>query len=52
MKAHGKDGNGAHKFTAQVAYDTSGERGLSVRVLPHHPYLRTSFLPGLITWAG
>jgi len=52
MKANGKDGNGAHKFTAHIAYNTSGERGLSVRVLPHHPYLRTSFLPGLITWAA
>ncbi len=52
MDAQGKDSSGAYKFSTHIAYDTSGERGLSVRVLPHHPYLRTSFLPGLITWAG
>jgi len=52
MKPMGKDGNGAHKFTAHMTYETSGERGMSVRVVPYHPYLRTSFLPGMITWAG
>ncbi len=52
MKASGVDGNGTCKFTAKVTYDTSGERGLSVRVMPFHPYLHTSFLPGMITWAG
>ncbi len=45
------NGSGLMKFSAQIAYETSGERGLSVRVLPNHPYLRTNFLPGLITWA-
>ncbi len=51
MNPDGVDGNGTVKFTAKVAYDTSGERGISVRVLPYHPYLRSSFLPGMITWA-
>jgi glycogen phosphorylase len=52
MAPNGVDGNGTCKFTAEISYATSGERGLSVRVLPYHPYLRTSFLPGLITWAA
>jgi len=51
MISAGVESNGACRFTAKVGYDTSGERGLSVRVLPYHPYLHTSFLPGLITWA-
>jgi len=52
MKASGVESDGTCKFTAKVTYDTSGERGLSVRVMPYHPYLHTSFLPGMITWAG
>ena len=45
------NGKGEYTFTTSLAYNTSGERGLSVRVLPYHRYLHTSFLPGLITWA-
>ncbi|MCB9453371.1 MAG: alpha-glucan family phosphorylase [Anaerolineaceae bacterium] len=46
------NGNGSvYTFNARVQYDTSGERGLSVRVLPYNKYLHTSFLPSLITWA-
>jgi hypothetical protein len=30
----------------------SGQHGFTVRVLPHHPDLTTSFQPGLIVWAG
>ncbi len=52
MTSSGVDGNGTCKFSANVTYDTSGERGLSVRVMPYHPYLHTSFIPGMITWAG
>lgn len=52
MTAKGVDGNGAARFTTRITYNTSGERGLSVRVMPYHPYLHTSFLPGLITWAS
>ncbi len=43
--------NGIWRFTARVQYNTSGERGLSVRVLPHHPALSTPFIPGFIIWA-
>lgn len=41
-----------YQFSAKVSYTTSGERGISVRVLPSHPCLPTPFVPGLITWAG
>ncbi|NWF68390.1 MAG: alpha-glucan family phosphorylase [Chloroflexi bacterium] len=46
-----KTENGEYTFKAKVRYNTSGERGLSVRVLPKHDLLPTSFVPGLITWA-
>lgn len=49
-------GNGAaageFRFSARIKQASSGERGLSVRVLPHHDYLPTPFQPGLITWAN
>ncbi|HLV37744.1 MAG TPA: alpha-glucan family phosphorylase [Spirillospora sp.] len=51
MQPGKKDSSGAYKFTARYTYHTSGERGLSVRVLPNHELLPTSFQPGLITWA-
>ncbi len=43
--------DGAYKFTTSITYNTSGERGLSVRVVPKHPYLPAMIQPGLITWA-
>lgn len=43
--------NGLYTFTTQLSYKTSGERGLSVRVLPRHENLPTAFLPGIIRWA-
>jgi starch phosphorylase len=51
MESAGKESTGGYRFKGNITYQTSGERGLSVRVLPNHPYLRTSFLPGFITWA-
>ncbi len=51
MTPAGGGENGIWRFTARLQYTTSGERGLSVRVLPHHPSLATPFLPGFITWA-
>lgn len=52
MEPAGQDGDHQYRFTGRISYNTSGERGLSVRVLPYHPYLRTMFIPGLITWAS
>jgi starch phosphorylase len=51
MEPVGSNSDGHYEFAARLTYNTSGDRGLSVRVLPHHPFLPTSFLPGLITWA-
>jgi starch phosphorylase len=51
MQPAGKNGKGEYTFTARVTYNSSGERGLSVRVVPYHEYLRTPFIRGLITWA-
>jgi starch phosphorylase len=52
MELVGENGSeGSYTFETHVSYDTSGERGLSVRVLPYHPSLPTSFLPGIIRWA-
>jgi starch phosphorylase len=51
MTPDGSNGPGAYKFTTKVTYSTSGERGVSVRVVPFHQHLTTNFLPGFITWA-
>ncbi|MDZ4769262.1 MAG: alpha-glucan family phosphorylase [Chloroflexota bacterium] len=44
-------GEGVYTFVGNLSYETSGERGVSVRVLPRHDSLLTPFLPGLIRWA-
>ena len=51
MESISANGDGTYKFAANILYNTSGERGLSVRVLPSHKLLSTPFQPGLITWA-
>jgi starch phosphorylase len=52
MQLVGADGgDGSYMFKAQITYDTSGERGLSVRILPNHASLPTPFQPGTIRWA-
>ncbi len=43
--------NGEYEFTGSVAYEASGDLGLSVRVLPSNPNLSSSFEPRLIRWA-
>jgi starch phosphorylase len=53
MQSEGKDGAGVDLFQAMVRPSTrTGLHGYSIRVLPHHPDLISSFLPGLITWAS
>ncbi|MEP7291720.1 MAG: alpha-glucan family phosphorylase [Chloroflexota bacterium] len=49
VRANGSEGG--YTFNAQVHYMTSGERGLSVRILPNHESLPTPFQPGMIRWA-
>ena len=43
--------NGVFMYKSELSYPTSGEHGMSVRVLPHHTYLPTPYQPKLITWA-
>ncbi len=51
MHAVDAGSGGNFTFTATVAYDDTGTRGISVRVLPKHDFLPTPFIPGFITWA-
>lgn len=51
MKANGKSDGSVYTFKAQVRCDSSGDRGISVRILPQHELLTTPFQPHLITWA-
>lgn len=46
-----QEDDGAYVFSTDLAYDTSGERGVSVRVLPKHKNLSNPFKLGLIKWA-
>jgi starch phosphorylase len=48
---HVKTSKGEYQYTAKLRYTNSGQRGISVRVVPKHEYLPTPFLPKLITWA-
>jgi starch phosphorylase len=41
-----------YQFSAEMHYQNTGARGVSVRVLPKHPYLADSVLTGLIHWAS
>lgn len=43
--------NGVYTFTTTTTYSSSGEQGISVRVLPKHEFLFSPFQTGLITWA-
>jgi starch phosphorylase len=43
--------NKVYRFSTSVQYSSTGDRGLSVRVVPKHEFLSTPFQPGLITWA-
>jgi len=45
--------NGDHVYTfkTQHTYAETGNVGFSVRVVPYHKYLHTSFLPNKIVWA-
>jgi len=51
MKPNGKAEGAIHTFKVQVKCVSSGDRGISVRILPHHELLTTPFQPHLITWA-
>ena len=44
-------GGSVYTFKTKISYDSSGDRGVSVRILPKQKFLLTPFQPGLITWA-
>jgi starch phosphorylase len=45
-------GDGKYLFEGRCAScQKSGNYGLTIRVLPFHPYLATRLLPGLISWS-
>jgi starch phosphorylase len=52
MKPVNGSSDGAYTYSAQVPFTSSGDRGISVRVLPHHDSLPTPFVPGIIRWAN
>jgi hypothetical protein len=50
MSAEGKQAK-LHKFVANVDFDTTGERGISVRILPQNENLADPILTNLVRWA-
>jgi starch phosphorylase len=50
MDCQGED-DGCSIYTANIIYTTSGLQGLSLRVLPKHEHLSSSYEPRLIVWA-
>jgi glycogen phosphorylase len=53
MDYQGTDTTQQSIYTANIAYSSSGLQGLSLRVLPKHPYLSSPFQPGLqVLWAN
>lgn len=51
MQPNGGGSGGVYTFSTKVAYRTTGNHGVSVRVLPNHEDLPTPFMRGLIRWA-
>lgn len=51
MTMVGRNADNSYHYHAQITYNTSGERGLSVRALPKNTYLPSPFVPGMIRWA-
>jgi starch phosphorylase len=52
MAPNGKPTGTTYHFEASLNYVTTGEQGISVRVLPKHTYLADPILTGLIHWAS
>jgi starch phosphorylase len=46
-----KPEDGQRRYVARIPCDSAGRQGYSVRILPKHPDLTHSFLPGYIKWA-
>ncbi|MYD40081.1 MAG: glycosyltransferase family 1 protein [Chloroflexi bacterium] len=51
MDVLGQNGSGAYTYATDYTYSQTGQFGFSVRVLPYHAFLHSSFLPRKIVWA-
>jgi glycogen phosphorylase len=51
MTSQGQTDQGETIYSGQIAYQSSGLQGFSVRILPHHQYLSNHHELGLIHWA-
>ncbi len=51
MQYQGKDEHNISIYTVDTSYDSSGFKGLSVRIFPKHKYLSYPYELGLIIWA-
>jgi starch phosphorylase len=49
--APGEAADGVTPYSGHIPCERSGRFGMAVRILPHHPDLCHSMLPGLIHWA-
>jgi starch phosphorylase len=43
--------DGSHHYEVSARFDDSGLNGYTIRVLPSHPDLTGTFVPGLVKWA-
>jgi starch phosphorylase len=50
LVSNGHSTNGTVDFSGMIPCTVSGQFGYSVRVLPRHPDLPSSFEPGLVSW--
>ncbi len=41
-----------YRYKVTTRFDRSGQNGFTIRVLPSHPDLTTSFVPGMVLWAS
>ncbi len=51
MRVLGQNGSEAYTYATDYSFSQTGHVGFSVRVLPYHSFLHSSFLPHKIVWA-
>ena len=51
MRIEADNGDGEFAFVTEHIYETTGNVGFSVRILPYHEFLHTSIVPQKIVWA-
>jgi len=52
MRIQGENGDGSYEYSTEHVFRLTGNVGFSVRVLPDHEYLHSSFVPQKIVWAS